>query len=222
MMRSVSVAAKLFALLALLASGLTSACVPPSSPGMAPCEPRPDPTSPARDVVARAQPPAGHRTVLVAYPRTAYSGSARIVFVDDAGGYLGAVGPGEGALLVVPLTSPRIRAFSSIELGAPVGAWFTLSEIHLALTEPASGILLRPFSNGQFADVAIVKKARLEEILGATEIRWFEPRLEEGRAWLASHQSRVGDILADRTPAVKVENEFSDRPSRVYRRTRLP
>lgn len=189
---------------------------------MVPHEARPDRVDPSRDELARVDPPLGYRALLVAFPRGACSGSARMVFVDEAGTYVGAVGPGEAALLVAPETNDRIRMLSSVDVTAPFGAWFTLDEIHLGPT--SSGVLLgsprvdgRRCGSGQYADARVVTKSEMEDALASAELRWLDPRLDDGKAWLASNRTRVAEMLADRTTT-----PGSPAPSQVLRYTRVP
>ncbi len=85
-------------------------------------------------------PAVGRRALLVVFPRTACAGSARTVFMDPSGTFLGAVGPGEGALLSIPEARPKVLAVSSVEVTASVGSWFYVDEI--AVPPSPNGIVL--------------------------------------------------------------------------------
>ena len=149
---------------------------------------------------ARVSPAAGQRALLVLHPRAACSGSAREVFTSAEGAFLGAVGPGEAALLVLPAKTKTVLSFSSVELTANPGSWYAVDTIEVP-PEP-SGLVLSPSSSnsrhcgsGQYADVSIATKAELELKLGEDDVRWLEPRPAEGQAWLDAHRSRVKELL---------------------------
>jgi hypothetical protein len=182
---------------------LFGGCAPyGANPGMVTRLPRPDATNPALDELARADPPPAHRALLVVYRRTSCSGSARTVFVDDKGTFLGAVAPGDGALLIVPTKARSIHALSSVDVTANVGAWFAVDD--LPGDSLPSGLLLRSRSvdarrcgGGQYADVTPASKAELEATLAETELRWMQPSVPAGQAWLSEHRQRVDEVLVD-------------------------
>ena len=102
-------------------------------------------------------PAPGQRALLVVYPREACSGPARAVFMDAEGGFIGAVGPGEAALLSIPVKTTTVLSFSSVELTAYSGSWSAVDAIEVP--QAPSGLLLsssrfssRECGDGQYAD----------------------------------------------------------------------
>lgn len=167
--------------------------------------------SPSFVEIARAEPPAGHRVLLVAFPRTACSGSARTVFMDEKGTFFGALAPGEATLLVVPVRLRTILAVPSVEITAPTRTRFAFDEIEV----PAApeGLLLESTSvnarqcgrTGQYAGATIASKREIETRLADVEIAWLEPRMREGQAWLDEHGARLDELLGRRpVPRPKV------------------
>src|SRR5688572_8418728 len=110
------------ALLALLSFASFAGCVPSGNagpPGMRFTSPREHALDPTLVELARGEPRAGERALLVAYPRTACSGSASGIVVDERGRFLGAIAPGTAALLNVPADATTLSLFSSVEVTAP-------------------------------------------------------------------------------------------------------
>ena len=170
---------------------------------MAPVSARVHDAEPSFMELARAAPKTGHRALLVVYPRTACAGSASTVFMDEEGTFIGAVAPGTAALLDVPNGVRKVVAVSSVEVSAPLRTWSLADDV--ALPSPPSGLLLRArqwngreCASGQYAAASVASKAQLEDVLGEEEIRWLEPRPQEGQAWLDAHRERVGEVLAQR------------------------
>jgi len=170
---------------------------------MAPREARAHDADPSLLELARVAPPAEHRALLVVYVRTACSGSASTVFMDEQGDFMGAVSPGTAALIDVPASLRTLVAVSSVEVSAPFRAWAIADEVRVP---PApSGLLVRTLrwnarecGNGQYAEVRGASKTELEETIADAELRWLEPRRRAGQAWLAAHGARVGEVLAAR------------------------
>lgn len=192
--------ALLFVAVVLAAESCAPSALPP---GMAARAPRVHEPDPSLLELARLQPSRGGRALLVVYPRTACSGSARTVFVDDRGAFLGAIGPGTAALLDVPARSRAVFALSSVEVTAPPRSWAGLEEV--AVPPPPSGLLLkalrwnaRECGSGHYAEVAAASRAELEAAIAESEIEWLEPRPREGQAWLDAHKKRVDEVLAQR------------------------
>ncbi|MDF2694300.1 MAG: hypothetical protein K0S65_2683 [Labilithrix sp.] len=146
------------------------------------------------------EPSADHHALLVVYPRSACSGSARTLFVDAKGTFYGAVAPGEAALLSVPNATRRLLTVSSVEITSPVGTWFVYDEVRI--DPPPDGVMLRALEigsrhcgSGHYAEAAVATKSELESALAEAEIRWLEPRVRDGQAWLDARRSRVDEIL---------------------------
>jgi hypothetical protein len=192
------------ALAAAAAVAVTTGCVgTAATPGMAGREARPHEPDPRLLELARVTAPLEHRALLVVYPRTACSGSASVVLLDEAGGFQGALSPGTAALLEVPVTARALVVVSSVEVSAPPRAWAASDEV--TVPPAPDGILFRSLrwnarecGSGQYAEGQVASKDELEDAIATTEPRWLEPRRSEGQAWLAAHRARVGELLASR------------------------
>jgi hypothetical protein len=186
-----------------LSSLLLYGCASEPAPVMAPRAPQPS-VSPSLVEVARAEPAPGQRALLVAYPKTACSGSARTVFMDEKGTFFGALAPGQATLLTFPAATRTLVAVSSVEISAPTRTTFTFVEIDVpaapaALLLEGARVNARQCSRtGQYAHTSVVTKRAIEERLAEEEIAWLEPRPLQGQAWLDKHRSRVNEILAKR------------------------
>lgn len=183
------------------------ACGPsPVPPGMALRSPRVHAPDPSLLELARLEPGAHGRALLVVYPRTACSATARSVFVDARGTFLGALAPGTAALLRVPVNTDEIFVLSSVDVTAPPRSWAGLERA--PVPPPPNGLRLealrwsaRECGSGQYAKVTVASKGELEATLAEAEIDWLEPRAREGQAWLDAHRHRVHEVLAQRGTA---------------------
>jgi hypothetical protein len=192
---------------AALVLTLSASCALPGRPppGMREAQLRPHSADPSLVELARVDGSPNERPLLVIYPRSACSGSASGVLVDDRGHFLGAIAPGTAALLSIPADLDAITAFSSVEVTAPAGAWFATDRI--AVPPLPGGLVLRSTqssarqcNSGQYFDVTAASRGDLEEQLRESEVRWFEMRnQEEGQAWLDAHRARLHDLLGRRT-----------------------
>lgn len=181
-------------------------CAPPGPPpGMALQSRRPHALDTSLDELARVEPAPDQRALLVVFPKTACSASARTLFMDGNGTFYGGVGPGEAALLSVPANVKRLYVMSSIEVTADVGAWSYFDEV--TIPPAPSGILLssgrynaRTCGNGHYGDPSIATKDELEEALAEAEFQWLEPRRSEGQRWIEAHRTRVDEVLGRNAP----------------------
>lgn len=187
----------MFVVLAFLAGCVGRA----GPPGMRAEAARPHPSDASLVELARVEPHADGRALLVVHPRTACSGSASTVFVDDAGRFVGAVAPGTAALVEVSAHARELLAISSVELDAPLGMWSVADRVRVPA--PPSGLLLeswkwnsRVCGNGHYADVHAATKGELEDVLGREAIPFFTPSPREGQAWVAARRDRVAEVLA--------------------------
>lgn len=201
----------------MLLSLLSHGCAPTTPAMMAPQSPRPA-ASPSHVEVARVEPPPGHRSLLVAYPRTACAGSARTVLIDAEGKYFGAVAPGEATLLIIPLSIGTLFAVSSVEIHAPMGTRFVFEEVDVSrvpdalLLEGIRASARQCSTSGHYANAEAVTKREIEDRLAEEEITWMAPRPREGQAWIEAHRPRVDEILG-RKPIVRpVVVQRSGRP----------
>jgi hypothetical protein len=156
--------------------------------------------------VARVEPPPGHRSLLVAYPRTPCSATARTVFMDGDGTFYGAVAPGEATLLTLPVGTRTLLAVSSVEIHASPRTRLSFHEVDVPalpnalLLEGIRASARQCSTSGHYASTTSVSKGEIEERLANAEIAWMEPRPREGQAWLEAHRARVDEILG-RSPA---------------------
>lgn len=167
----------------------------PAPAGMAPHSAAPD--------QARVQPGRGERALLVAYPRSACSGSARIVLLDADAHFVGAVGPGEAALLVVKQNTHHLFAMSAVDVTSAPGTWSTYQTLHVP--DAPSGLIAttahldhKHCGTGQYATFTTASREQIEATLGESEVRWLEPRATEGQSWIDAHHDRVIEVLASR------------------------
>jgi hypothetical protein len=182
----------------LFAAGCVSTSA--SAPGMREAQLRAHPADPSLLELARVEGKDDERPLLVVYPRDACSGSASGVLVDDRGHYLGAIAPGTASLLSIPARLRTIHVFSSVEVTAPAGAWFSTDVV--AVPPSPAGLVLRAtrFSarqcgSGQYLDVTAASKEALEHELEESQVRWFVAGPREGQAWLDAHRARVDEVL---------------------------
>lgn len=154
----------------------------------------------ALDELARSEPSAGHRSLLVVFPKTACSGSARMVVLDDERTFYGALAPGEAALLEVPEKQAQLVVVSNVEVEAAPRTWSHVDRVDVP---PAPGGLLfestwataRTCFSGHYADITVATKQELEETLASSEVRWRTPRRAIGQAWIDQHRERVGELV---------------------------
>jgi hypothetical protein len=165
--------------------------------------PREHALDPSLIELARGEPSASERALLVVYPRTACSGSASGVVVDEHGRFLGAIAPGTAALLNVPVDVSTVALFSSVEVTAPVGTWHDAKRITMPSTTTRDGIVIRSArwsarecASGQYFDVEIATKDALESELAESDVRWVSRSGVDGQTWLDEHGTRVAEVLS--------------------------
>ena len=185
---------------ALAALGSGAGCVPTRPPpGMVVQVAQPHAPDPTLLELSRTEPRVQERSLLVVHPRTACSGSAGMVFLDDRGSFLGAVPPGSAALLRVPQEARSLRVFSSVEVTASKGSWYLATDV--AIPPFPDGILLDAqrwsssrCGDGHYASAAPASKRELEATLSEASITWLVPEPDEGQAWLDAHHARVQEL----------------------------
>ena len=185
---------------AVVAFGAGCAMPGASAPGMREAQLREHPADPSLLELARVESKADERPLLVVHPRDACSGSASGVLVDEEGHYLGAIAPGTASLVTIPARLRTIHVFSSAEVTAPTGAWFSTDAV--AVPAAPAGLVLRASrhsarqcGSGQYLDVTAASKEALEQELEESQVRWFVASHREGQAWLDAHRARVDEVL---------------------------
>lgn len=165
--------------------------------------------------LARGEPKADERTLLVVYPRSACSASASGIVVDERGRFLGAIAPGTAALLTLPAHAGTVAVFSSVEVTAPVGTWHDAKRIAVPSASTRSGIVIRTArwnarecATGQYFDLEVASKEALENELAESEVRWVAPAGTRGQSWLDAHGSRVAEVLS--TPPSGPPGDLTD------------
>lgn len=151
--------------------------------------------------LARAEPRATERSLIVLFPKSACSRSSSAVIVDDAGRFVGAVPPGMASLLKIESTVSFVTIIPSVDVTAAVGTWHGAKRI--TIPPAPSGLLLeswrlnaRDCGSGAYFEVRAATKDEIETELGSAEIRWLVPVPREGQAWLDAHHRRVAEVLS--------------------------
>jgi hypothetical protein len=170
------------------------------APGMAVVSPAPEEEAP-RTVLAVPLPSDGTRTIVVAYPAHACASQASAVFVDPDGKFLGSVSAGTASMLRVPQTMPMIHVFSSVEVTAARGTWFTREDISLR-TNPEA-LVVTPIGAGKHCGsgtprVDLATRRELEPKIG--RLAWIDVDGNRGRAWLDAHRARIDEVLERNPP----------------------
>jgi hypothetical protein len=173
-----------------LAVGVVGACASaPSAPGMA--------------VVSSSSGASTPGSMLVAFPKTACTGTDSAVFLDEKGAFVASVAPGTATYLAFPQEAAHLFVVSSKDVNAEPGAWFRRHEI----TRPAQradhgkGILVEvprydaKNCGGRNATPRphVVPNERATQ--ASADLTWLEIRPEEGAQWVGQHKARVDELL---------------------------
>ncbi len=187
---------------------LVAGCAPTRPEGMVQTSTSVHRADPSLLELARVDARPGERAFLVVYPRTACSGSAATVLVDDRGRFLAAVTPGTATLIRLAARAQTIHAFSGVEVTAARGTWSWVDDV--AVSAEASGLALKSARldarqcgrSGQYAEARVASRAELQQYLANVELQWEAPAQREGDAWLEAHRPRVDEILAQHRVAM--------------------
>jgi hypothetical protein len=177
-----------FFLLLLLSLGCAASCAPTTSetPGMS-----------ATTRITSANATAGDDSIVVVFPRSPRTGTARIVFLDDDANFYGAVGPGEAAILHIPPPKKTImlHAISAPEIHARPGTWFLVNDL---IVSAPSGMLL---DGGHYPRIVLKSRSQIETVLADPdrEIQWLTRDRADGQRWIDEHKARVDELLARST-----------------------
>jgi hypothetical protein len=177
--------------LALLASA--SGCAGPSAPGMV--------------LVTSSGTSSGPGSMLVAFPVTACTGTASAVFLDDKGGFVGAVAPGTATYLAFPEEATHLFVVSSQDVTAPKGTWYRRHDVTRPPERVEVGLVVevaRVDAKNCYRDRTPTPTPTLVSYELATratkDLKWLDVRQEEGTRWLDEHRARVTELLEKNPP----------------------
>jgi hypothetical protein len=191
--------------LALLAGG----CVAPSAPGMV--------------LVQYSGTSSGPGSMLVAFPITACTATASAVFLDEKGGFVGAVAPGTATYLAFPEEATHLFVVSSQDVTAEKGTWaFRRHRVARPPERVEVGLLVevpRVDAKNCYRNAAPAPTVVTYEVAtrATKDLKWLDVRQEEGTRWLEEHRARVTELLG-RMPGPAPEAP----PSTVSPTTRAP
>ena len=181
--------AKHFVMVASVAL-LASACAGPSAPGMA--------------LVPYSGTSSGPGSMLVAFPITACTGTASAVFIDDKGGFVGAVAPGTATYLAFPEEATHLFAVSSQDVTAQKGTWYRRHDITRPPERVEVGLVVevaRVDAKNCYRNATPTPTVVTYELAtrATKDLKWLDVRQEEGTRWLDEHRARVTELL-DKNP----------------------
>ena len=167
-----------------------SACAAPSAPGMA--------------IVNSSGTSSGPGSMLVAFPTTACTGTASAVFLDDKGGFVGAVAPGTATYLAFPEEATHLYVVSSQDVTAAKGTWFRRHDVTRPPERVEVGLVVevaRVDAKNCYRNATPTPNLVTYDVAtrATKDLKWLDVRQEEGTAWLDEHRARVTELL-DKTP----------------------
>ena len=168
-----------------------SACAAPSAPGMA--------------VVTSSGTSSGPGSMLVAFPRSACTGTASAVFLDDKGGFVGAVAPGTATYLAFPEEATHLFVVSSQDVTAPKGTWYRRHDVTRPPERVEVGLVVevaRVDAKNCYRNATPAPSLVTYEVAtrATKDLKWLDVRQEEGTAWLDEHRARVTELLGKTPP----------------------
>jgi len=155
-------------------------------------------------VVASSSTTSGPDAILVAFPASACTGNDSAVFIDQKGGFVGAVAPGTAAYLAFP-DGGRLFVVSSRDVNALPGAWFRRHEIAQPGGRVEHGIVLdvaridakNCYRNATPSPALVTFEAATH---AAKTLTWLDVESEAGAKWLDEHRPRVTELLGPTPP----------------------
>ena len=168
-------------------TGAASSCAPaPNAPGMA--------------IVASSGTTSAPGSMLVAFPKTACTGTDSAVFIDEKGTFVASVAPGTATYLAFPPEVSRLLVVSSRDVLAPRGAWFRRHEVAAPGDRVDHGIVVEVprvdakncFKNATPKPEIVTYEAATRAALTLT---WLDVNGEAGTLWLDEHRPRVSELL---------------------------
>lgn len=162
------------------------------------------PRAPGMAIVKSSATTSGPDAILVVFPVTACTGNDSAVFIDDKGGFVGAVAPGTAAYLIFPTDGGRLFVVSSKDVIARPGAWFRRHEIAAPGGRVEHGIVVDVARiDAKTCNPSAVPSPELVTFEAATQaaktLTWLDVHPEAGAQWLEEHRARVTELLG-RTP----------------------
>jgi hypothetical protein len=163
------------------------------------------PHAPGMSVVKSSATTSGPDAILVVFPATTCTGQDSAVFIDDKGGFVGAVAPGTAAYLIFPGDGKRLFVVSSKDVTARPGAWFRRTEIAAPGGRVEHGIVVDVARiDAKTCNAASVPSPELVTFEAATHaaksLTWLDVESEAGAKWLDEHRPRVTELLGPTPP----------------------
>jgi hypothetical protein len=179
-------------MLAAIAGGVVAATLSCASTPQAP---------PGMTVVASSGTTSTPGSMLVAYPKTACTGTDSAVFLDEKGAFIGAVAPGTATYVAFPAGATKLWMVSSRDVVANPGAWFRRHEVRAPGDRVEQGILVE-VARRDAKNCFRTAKPHPERVTydvatqAALPLVWLDVRGDEdGEHWLAEHHARVTELL---------------------------
>jgi hypothetical protein len=126
------------------------------------------------------------------------------VFLDEKGGFVGAVAPGTATYLAFPEEATHLFVVSSMDVTAAKGTWFRRHEVARPPERVELGLVVEvarvDAKNCYRTATPTPTMVTYEAATRATkDLKWLDVRREEGTRWLDEHRARVTELL-DKNP----------------------
>jgi len=147
----------------------------------------------------------GPGSMLVAFPTTACTGTASAVFLDEKGGFVGAVAPGTATYLAFPDEATRLFVVSSQDVNAAKGTWFRRHEVARPPERVEVGLVVevaRVDAKNCYRNATPTPTVVTYEVAtrATKDLKWLDVRQEAGTLWLEEHRPRVTELLGKTPP----------------------
>ena len=158
------------------------------------------PNAPGMVVVASSGTSSSPGSMLVAFPKSACTGTDSAVFIDEKGGFIGAVAPGTATYVAFPPGASRLFVVSSRDVTAARGTWFRRHVVRAPGERVDHGIVVEvPRIDTKNCYRHAVPKPEIvtyqEARHASLELMWLDVRADEGATWLTEHSARVTELL---------------------------
>jgi hypothetical protein len=139
-------------------------------------------------------------SMLVVYPETDCTGTNSAVFIDEQGGFVGAVAPGTVSYLAFPPDAPRVFVVSSRDVLAPMGTRFQRHAVEHPGERVERGIIVEvPRLDAKTCSPSATPTPAIvtyEAARNATrELQWLDVHPTTGTRWLDEHRARVKQLV---------------------------